>query len=68
MNKLSPWKVIFIVQPPYSLEFPGPLTPHPLPPPTPMEIPNPSVVRVWIFSGTTQYYPILFCDKYVKGK
>ena len=40
----------FIVQPPSSQEFPGPLTP----PPPPLEFPIPSVVHVgvWIFSGT----------------
>ena len=37
-------------KPPSPLEFPGPLTP-----PTPSEFPIPSVVGVWIFSGTTHY-------------
>ena len=40
------------VQPLFPLEFPGPLTP---PPPTPLEFQIPSVVEVWIFSGTTQF-------------
>ena len=33
-SKFTPWKVIFIIQPPSSLEFPGPLTP-----PTPLRFP-----------------------------
>ena len=49
-NDIDPLESDFMVQPPSLLEFPGPLTP-----PTPLEFPIPSVVGVWIFSGTTQY-------------
>ena len=38
-----------IIQPPSPLEFPGSLTP-----PSPSEFSIPSLVGVWIFSGTTQ--------------
>ena len=47
----NPLESDLIVQRPSLLEFCGPLTP---PPPTPLEFPIPSVVGVWIFSGTTQ--------------
>ena len=46
---INPQENDLIVQPRFPLEFPGPLTP---PPPTPLEFPIPSVVGVWIFSGT----------------
>ena len=49
----NPLESDLVVQPPSPLEFPGPLTPPP--PPNPLEFPFPSVVRVWIFSGTTQW-------------
>ena len=42
--------VNFASNPPSPPEFPGPLTP-----PTPLECPIPSMVGVWIFSGTTQF-------------
>ena len=44
---IDPLESDFMVQPPSFLEFPGPLTP------TPLEFPIPSMVGVWIFSGTT---------------
>ena len=47
---LTPWKVIWLSNPPPLWNFLG-LWP---PPPTPLEFPIPSGVRVWIFSGTTQ--------------
>ena len=52
-NDIDPLESDFMVQPPSPLEFPGPLTPS-----TPLEFPIPSVVGVWIFSGTTQF---VFC-------
>ena len=55
----------FIVQSPSPLEFPAPLTP---PFPTPLEFPIPSVVGVWIFSGTTQYIKLNFKYIYNKAK
>ena len=48
-NDIAPQESDFMVQPPSFREFPGPLTL-----PTPLEFPIPSVVGVWIFSGTTQ--------------
>ena len=48
-NDIAPLESDFMVQPPSLLEFPGPLTP-----PTPLEFPIPSMVGVWIFSGTAQ--------------
>ena len=48
-SDIDPLERDFMVQPPSILEFPGPLTP----PPTPLEFPIPSVVGVWVFSGTT---------------
>ena len=47
-SKLTPWKVIFNVQPLSALQFPGPLDPPP-PPTTPSKFPIPFVVGVWIF-------------------
>ena len=57
-NDTAPLESDFTVQPPSLLEFPGPLTPPP-PAPTPLEVPIPSVVGVWIFSGTTHFKKIV---------
>ena len=51
-SKLTPWKVIFYHPTPYPLEFPGPLTAHPL------GISNSLRGEVWIFSETTHYHQI----------
>ena len=45
--------------PPPSQDFPRPLTP-----PTPLEIPIPSVGGVWIFSGTTHFRSTLKRDDF----
>ena len=49
--------VNFASNPPSPPEFPGPLTP------TPLECPIPSVVGVWIFSGTTHFKNKLLVSK-----
>ena len=53
-NDIDPLESDLIVQPSSPLEFPGSLTP-----PTPLEFPIPSMVGVWIFSGTTHFDWIL---------
>ena len=53
----------FIIQPPSPLEFPGPLTP-----PTSLEFPIPSMVGVWLFSGTCTHCLKIYILLYVLNK
>ena len=60
-NDIARLESDFMVHPPSLLEFPGPVTPPP-----PWKFPIPSVVGVWIFSGTTQSSNALHFEKFGK--
>ena len=56
-SKLTPWKVIFNVQPLSALQFPGPLDP---PPYHPLEISNSLCGGGMDIFGTTQFFVLVF--------